>query len=135
MTQISGIPRSARAAQCVRKVPRPMGAMPLRVSDFHFPISVFHSLALTLAPICHGNTVVDKFPSPSSGPGTHRPRYLSAWYVPIGVSDFHFPSSVLQISNFHFQTSRHPQARRGPRGSYRLIIIFIKNYSLVYMII
>ena len=30
-------------------VPWPIGAMPLRVSDFHFPISVFHSLAQALA--------------------------------------------------------------------------------------
>ena len=55
--------------ECILYVPWPM---PLRVSDFHFPNSNFHSLALALAPIVHGNTVVDTFPSPtpSPSPGT-----------------------------------------------------------------
>ena len=58
--------------ECILYVPWPIGAMPLRVSDFHFPNSNFHSLALALAPIVHGNTVVDTFPSPtpSPSPGT-----------------------------------------------------------------
>ena len=35
-----------------RSVPWPIDAMPLHVSDFHFPISNFHSLALALALAC-----------------------------------------------------------------------------------
>ena len=96
-------------------LPWPIGATPLRVSDYHFPISVFYflSLALALAPIGHGNTVVDRFPSPSPSPGTHRQRYLSATVRT--TSRFRFP-----FPNFRFPTSRHFQPRRGPRGIYRL---------------
>ena len=104
-------------------LPLPIGAMPLRVSDFHFPISNFHSLALALVPIGHGNTVVDTFPSssPSPSPGTSRLRYLSD-NRPHGTCHFAFPISIFQFpfSDFHFSTQRRLQARRAPRGIYGL---------------
>ena len=81
-------------------------------SRFRFPFSNFHSLALALAPIGHGNTVVDTFPSPS--PGTSRPRsHLATRYMPLRVSDFHFPISIFDLAAFtsSTHTSRHLQAR------------------------
>ena len=79
--------------------------MPLRVSNFHFPISVFHSLALTLAlaPIGHGITVVDRFPRPTPSPGTYRPRYISATVH--ATSRFQFPFSNFRATDCHFPIS------------------------------
>ena len=37
---------------CCVSVPWPIGAMPLRISDIHFPISVFRSLTIALAIAC-----------------------------------------------------------------------------------
>ena len=49
-------------------VPWPIGAMPFRVSDFHFPISVFHSLALTLAKLTSYNyTYTNTYSARSAG--------------------------------------------------------------------
>ena len=63
-------------------------------------------------------TVVDRFPSPS--PGTYHP-----WYMPLRVSDCHFPISVL-YTDFHFPISvlpisiLHISVFRRPRGIYGL---------------
>ena len=87
-------------------------------SRFRFPISVFHSLAvaLALAPIGHGNIVVDRFPSPNPSPNpspvTYRPRYLSATVH--ATSRFRFPVSNFIAAEFHF-----PISIFRPRGIYR----------------
>ena len=84
-------------------------------SRFRFPFSNFRFSFPTpsLSPgIGHSNTMVDRFPSPSSG--TYWTRYLLATVQPLRVSDLNFPIFVL-YTNFHF-----PISIFRPSGIYRL---------------